>query len=279
MNRVCRWVLLLFVVALILAGTVAASPEVSDSPSSLLGPDDDLHEAIQKASPGATIHLGKGDWHLSHRIFLGKPLSLVGMGMGKTRIVSTAHGSYLTISGAGGHNIEGISFSNPLKEWPTVGIEIDSLASIRQCEISDAVVERGSGGIGIKISGSSVVTVSECVCRDNQSIGISVQGNAEAVLIGNTIEGNNGEGISYGDESSGKVDNNQCTKNLGCGISAQGKVSLDLSGNICKLNDGSAAILGQPRFFTSGTVLMHLASRDPFSQMDFKGLRSYKALS
>jgi len=212
-----------------------------------------LTSAIASASIDTTIHLSAGVYHLSETLTINKPVSLIGQGMAKTRIMGPKTMVSVqvkeTLFTAQNITFVGVGLDNTDK---VVMVADDAELTITECQFRE-------GHIGLLLTGVSIGQISDCLfdtnryvglsyqeqssgianantCQNNHRAGIWVTGQAEVDVTENICQKNTCAGIAYTDFASGTVHKNRCLNNQFRGISIDKMAQPTIIENICRSN-------------------------------------------
>ncbi|RLC64745.1 MAG: hypothetical protein DRI48_07405 [Chloroflexi bacterium] len=201
-----------------------------------------LAEAVEMAPAGATIVLGLGIFQVDEPLDIGKPISLLGVGIEESAIVCEAEGYVVRFIGDGPFVAEGITFLHGgEKEGDAVIVE-SGVVDFNHCRFAGAVsTQDESTGVGLRLLGDTTGVVQNSVATRNDSAGILVGGQARPRLEGNSCSDNQGIGIAYLDSGGGVAHNNRCLRNM-AGIHVAQQAQPTLEENLCGANqwDGIA---------------------------------------
>lgn len=196
----------------------------------------DLEVLVRRASPGAVIRLKAGIYNLRRPLHITKPISLVGEGIKKTRIVCPAMGYVLRFSGKGVFQATDIGFFHTGQAWGNV-VEVESgEVMLQRCRFVggkwSAAEKRG--GVGLWLRGKARGKIEHCEAANNRLAGIRVSDKAHALIRECTLQ-ENGYGIIYKDDAAGQAELNLCSQN-GVGMVITDRAKPVLRGNVCKLS-------------------------------------------
>jgi parallel beta-helix repeat protein len=199
-----------------------------------------LEEAVQYASPGATIILGSGTYRLTKPLEIRQSLRLVGESADQIEIVSTAKDYVIRIDGAGPFVAENITFRHESEAAADVVIVRGGEATFTRCRFTGAVYVEGEGkkGVGLRIQGNTTGIVQDCVATENATMGILVEEQARPTLARNVCANNTLVGIAYSNGAGGTARQNTCSGNL-MGIYADNRAQPTLEANVCIDNEKS----------------------------------------
>jgi parallel beta-helix repeat protein len=197
-----------------------------------------LEEAAQIAPASATLYLKAGIYNLSHPLQIDKPLSLIGEGMDKTKIVCEGEGYAVKFAGKGLFLAHDLTFQHQGLKWANVVEVLAGEVDVRRCRITGGVFDPQGrrGSAGLCLLGQVRGTVAECQVSDNGLHGIAVGNQAQPVLEGNTCAGNKYSGIAYFESAKGSARQNTCSGNQNNGISVCGEAQPALEANTCQEN-------------------------------------------
>ena len=204
-----------------------------------------LHEAVERTAAGAVIRLVRGDHHLAIPLALTKPVTLIGTGIDATRIVCADEGYVAQYSADGRFSATDLAFIHEGERWANILCVDGGEVSITHCRFVGAVNDgdKGMGGDGLVLSGTTQGQVQACVMNGNQ-IGIVVTGEAQPTLEGNTCEGNELSGILVCEQAKPILKRNTCNGNLS-GIAYWGGAGLAWN-NTCAGNDSQGIWVCDP---------------------------------
>lgn len=199
-----------------------------------------LEEAVQHASPGAIIALGRGTYRLAKPLDIYQSLRLVGESADQTKIVSAAEGYVVGIDGADFFVAEDITFRHEGEEEADVVIVQGGEATFTRCHFTGAVYVEGEGkkGVGLRIQGNTTGVVQDCVAMENATMGILVEEHARPTLERNVCTNNTLVGIAYSNDAGGAARQNRCSGNL-MGIYVDNRAQPTLVENVCADNEKS----------------------------------------
>jgi parallel beta-helix repeat protein len=193
-----------------------------------------LPEALDSASPGATIQLRPGKYHLEHGLLLKKPVTLVGAGSAET-MLTTEHGEYvLRYDGEGLFGLQHLAVYGAI----TVKTVVDVLSGevkFDHCWFSDTAPSDTGIGVGVALRHNVRGIVKECFAVKN-GCGIYVGDQAQPILETNVCHGNLFYGICYSGTATGTACQNTCSRNELHGISVIEQARPVLIGNKCLEN-------------------------------------------
>jgi parallel beta-helix repeat protein len=188
----------------------------------------DLERSINKAKDGATLYLAAGDYKLAHLINVQKSISLVGMGMAKTRVISSLNQEVMRFVKVS-LSLKGIAFVHLGKQKADVLNIVDSKIKIDDCSFSGAfspdspakvgdgiwVHGRSSGKIsnsqfmdnslrGLEITDNSNLELDHVQMNHNRS-GLSLYKKGKVHVVGGVFQFNSYSGITFANASTGEV--------------------------------------------------------------------------
>jgi parallel beta-helix repeat protein len=212
------------------SGTLVVAPDGSSDFRS-------LEEAVQKAQPGATLHLKAGVHRLKRPLAIDKPLKLIGEGMETTRIACDGKEYVVRFSGDGLFSASDIAFVHEGGRWAYVVMVDKGEVSFIRCHFTGGVRDKANkrGGSGLRLSGTVSGRIEACQATGNHLHGISVFDQAQPTLEGNTCRENKRSGIVYFGNATGVARQNICVGNE-AGISVFDQAQPTLEGNTCREN-------------------------------------------
>jgi len=201
-----------------------------------------LEAAVAGAGAGATLHLDRGIYRLGGTLVVDKPLTLLGAGMGRTRVLVTGDGPVLRSTSCDRFAAQAIAFAHvgagrgdvedrAGPRGPVVGV-VGGEVALHRCRFTGF-------GTGLELLGETHGTVRGCEARDNTACGILVGELARPTLVGNTCRANRLSGVAYIGNSGGEARGNTCADNVYHGIEIGGKARSTLEGNTCTGNKQS----------------------------------------
>jgi ABC-type multidrug transport system ATPase subunit len=133
-----------------------------------------LSEALDSASPGATIQLRPGKYHLEHGLLLKKPVTLVGAGMAETEL-TTEHGEYvLRYDGEGLFGLQQLAVHWAQTEKTQVHVVevLSGEVKFDHCRFSGATSSDSGIGVGVALRHSVRGIVKDCFADRNDGYGM-----------------------------------------------------------------------------------------------------------
>lgn len=166
-----------------------------------LKPKDSIQKAIEEAAPGAVICLEEGVWYEGFGFFIGKDISIRGVGPNKTIIRSSAIvGAELPISVV----IQGLSIAHVVVQGPIrvtlqyVHILTDGMYIIGNATVDLLRVTILPSGFGLILFGQATVTLTDSQVIGAKLGGIAVLGGGAKLSLVNSRVLDNSIGISAG---------------------------------------------------------------------------------
>jgi parallel beta-helix repeat protein len=216
------------------------------------GDYDSLAAAVRAVPEGSRIELGPDTHRLETPLRIGKAVTLVGVGMDETEVLSTGQGYGIRFVGPGPFVAQDITFRH---EGPALadsvvveggeilfsrcrfagdsGSHLSLLAKTTGL-VAESVVEGGAGTVGVYIKEEARPTVEGITCS-GLGYGIRVTGNAQPNLLSNTCQDNRYDGIKYDGQAAGEARQNELTGNR-TGISIGGQAQPTLEENDLSFN-------------------------------------------
>ncbi len=196
----------------------------------------DLEKSINQASDGAVLYLGAGDYKLSKMPDVQKSISFIGIGQGRTRIISSNKEAVMRFERADLH-LKGISFVHMGKQNADVLNILDSKIDIDDCSFSGAFSadKTPKVGDGVWLHGRSSGKISNSRFNQNTKDGLEVQDNSSVELEKNEFN-HNGSGITAFKNVKIRVINSVFQFNASRGIEISNKASAQIEGNEISLN-------------------------------------------
>ncbi len=200
-----------------------------------------LHEAVEAATPGATIRLGRGPHYLGEGLPLTRPITLLGEGMDATEVIADSGVYVLSYEGSGLFRLRDMTL-----QWGgTGGADVVRVsggrAEIAGCRLRGGLYEEDSetqtqlhGGYGLWLGGSARVAVTRCACMENGS-GICICQNASGLVSNSECAANQFAGIEIRDRARPNLEANECRENS-WGIQYTGGTGGTAKGNRCMSN-------------------------------------------
>ena len=195
---------------------------------------------------GGVLEIPAGDYQVSTPIVLHRPLSLKGDGRERTRVVCKEGTSGLMYAADGTFVAADLTFEySGVAPASVVTIQSGQI-DFQRCRFTGAKRGQGArlGGNGVRLSGRTTGTISECEFIGNGLNGLSVEEQAEPTLSGNALQQNQGSGISYSGYSAGTVQNTNCSQNQMNGIQVLEQARPVLQGGVCDGNQRSGINFG-----------------------------------
>jgi parallel beta-helix repeat protein len=195
-----------------------------------VSPGTDLAAAVAAASPGATVRLAPGEYHLADPLYVLQDLRLVGSGPGRTRILSSAAGAAAVVPGGGDLRLSGLTVrhvgTGPASVLAVWGGDV----RVARVQLGGAVVDRhdtqisarARGGSGVMASGDGRLDITRSQLRDNDVAGLLAGGSVRTSLTRTRITGNAMCGACFVDRASGDVRRSRIDANRGLGIAVYG---------------------------------------------------------
>jgi parallel beta-helix repeat protein len=207
-----------------------------------------LEGAVREAQAGAILHLKTGEHRLSHPLELSKPLSLIGEGMGNTRVLCDGEAHVIKLVGDGPFVLHDLSFEHLGSLWANVVEVAGGEINIRRCRFSGGVgvVGEMKTGAGLFLRNQTRGLVANCEPVRNERIGILVGDQAQPTLEANSCQGNRVSGILVGDQAQPTLETNTCQGN-GEGIGYTASAAGTARHNTCRANDHGISIIGQAK--------------------------------
>jgi parallel beta-helix repeat protein len=194
---------------------------------------------------GGVLELPAGDYVLSARVALHKPLSLKGGGRERTRIVCKQGSSGLMYAGQGVFAAADLTFEYSGAEPANVVTIQAGQVDFQRCRFTGG--KRGQGlrnsGNGAQLMGRSTGTISDCEFSGNGLNGLSIDEQSEPTLAGNVVQQNQAAGIAYSGYSAGTVQNTNCNGNQTHGIQIVDQARPVLQNGVCSGNQRSGISL------------------------------------
>ncbi len=101
----------------------------------------ELEAMVFRAPPGAEIRLKAGIYRLERPLFITKPLSLIGDGIQKTRIVCSTEECVLKFLGKGRFRAEGVAFYHLGRKWGDVVVVENGEVDFKRCRFVGGAME------------------------------------------------------------------------------------------------------------------------------------------
>ena len=178
-----------------------------------------LEEAIDAVAPDSVIELGAGTFDSSDSIVIDKPLTIKGLGMQKTSILSDTDGQVLLYTGDGSFEISDVSIRHQGDMPAAVVVVAQGEFNFRNCRITGGrASSEDKGGSGLIVQNEVVGAVRDCEIIDNDGAGIGVLDSAQVTIENNLVAGNS-LGILVLDVAVAMVSNNTISDNISPGIS------------------------------------------------------------
>ena len=150
----------------------------------------EIHEAINAASPGATIRIGPGTY--KENVYIEKNITLVGAGIGKTIIDGKAEDSVIGIEpGLTAVTIRDMTLTNGKSSGVGGGISNGTAqTTLINLLITENIAEERGGGFDVNVGGK--VTVQNCTISNNHAgqAGGGTYTLGEVTCTGSTYSGN-----------------------------------------------------------------------------------------
>jgi hypothetical protein len=278
-------------VALILAGTLIVSngslSQIAGQELFVPGDCDNIQACIDKASPGATIIIDKGNY--PGTLTISKELTLQGRGPDLVTITSSDpkrptlsiagdQAIRVTLTGIAIQGSPGGCPADPATCHPAALIQGDVQVALRQVELTgsgtDGLALRGRVQVSLeqslldKNSGWGIVVTDQAGLTGRQLFitrnggGVSAEALTHVILQGTQIGQNAGMGVLSRDAAQLSLEENQIVDNAACGAFAlaQGQISglhNMMKGNGADLCGGAPASLREP--LTLQTVRQEIA--------------------
>jgi parallel beta-helix repeat protein len=210
----------------------------------------DLASAVEAAEAGTTIYLDDGIFKLNSPLDIEYSLRLIGRGMEKTKIVSSAPEYVIQFTGNGTFAAEGIGFQHWGKETADVLVIRDGKIVISNCLFAGAqwdLQDYGSIdsiGAGIRLMGDTEGLIQSSIVSANDS-GIGLAEQAQPSLEGNICLENE-TGIYYTGKSGGIARGNEISMSF-FGIHLYDQVHPTLEQNIISENNYGIAYRDESR--------------------------------
>ena len=180
-------------------------------------------ELVRRVQEGGTVKVAAGRYVLDTPLRLTQGLALIGEGVDKTHIVSSAENYVLHYSSEENLTLDGISFEH-------VG------------ELRASVVVVASGSVDIRNSRFSGGKNGDRVCESDDFCtysgqGLLIRGNTTGNIQGNQLE-NNHNGIQISDTAAPRVQNNIIRNNTGVGVAYFDQAAgLLINSNVIEFNE------------------------------------------
>jgi parallel beta-helix repeat protein len=197
-----------------------------------------LAVALQRAPPGATIHVPEGIHELGRGIVLSQPVTLIGQGAEVTEVVADQGESVLLYEGTGLFQLSKLTVRWAGSTVASAVVVQSGRVRIEHCAFTGATGNAEVFSAGLWLAGKVQGLVASCRLYGNTQ-GIAVLEEAQPTLRHNTCEDNEECGISYFDQSSGTAFENTCADNGMHGIFVGDQAQPDLERNVCQGNQDS----------------------------------------
>ena len=201
-----------------------------------------LADAVTALSPGGTLYLAPGVYHLKKTLVINKPLVLIGEDRDMTVVGYRGDGDVVRYTGTGVFKAQNITFRHLGGSWGNVVVVENGLVEFENCRFTGGTLlekdDEDLGGTGIlfrkRAWGGKVI---RCICDNNELHGIEVDDDAAPMLSKNMCYRNGGSGILYSGRSGGIAQENRCIMNGFHGIEIQFKSRPSLISNTCEENN------------------------------------------
>jgi parallel beta-helix repeat protein len=182
-----------------------------------------IEDAVKNASPGSTIFIDTGTYKVPADFKITKSIVLLGKGPDKTVILGEEGGNVLYFYGTDKSFVEGISFTRKGNVPGDIMFVENSDVSFNNCSFSGGKPnpDDENWGSGLAYFGTSKGTISNCVIESNAFVGITIEDEANILLVNNIFRKNAYSGISYYGSAGGYAIKNECYSNGSDGIQVQ----------------------------------------------------------
>ena len=257
-SKTGRWLLLAVLLALaglwLAACGSATEPTPTPTPEPRLvhiradGSDEygGLEGAIKAVPPGSTLLLDADTYRLSASLTITKPLTLRGVSMDKTVILSEAENYGLRFAGEGPFGAENITFRHEGTASADVVVVQGGEIRFGYCRFIGAHrAEDESARAGLRLLHRTRGVVQDCEAVENSSFGILLAEQAQVTLERNLCNDNELVGIGYQDDAGGMARQNSCTGNKAAGLHVAGQAQPTLEDNKSLGNGSGIAYFDQ----------------------------------
>lgn len=179
-----------------------------------------LEEAVQKASPGATLYLRPGRYRLTNPLLIDRPLTLTGEGPDQTHVSGDGEGYVMKFAGGGLCGLSRLTVRHEGARWADCVLVSRGEVLFSHCQFAGAKRDLvgNRGGEGVLLYGAVKGLVEECEASDNEFVGLSVRDQAHPTIQGNTCTRNKEVGIIVADNAQPTLEGNTCQENKAAGI-------------------------------------------------------------
>jgi len=221
-----------------------------------------LEAAIKAVPPGSTLLLDGDTYRLSASLTITKALTLRGVGMDETVILSEAENYGLRFAGEGPFGAENITFRHEGTASADVVVVQGGEIRFRHCRFTGAYrAGDESARAGLRLLHQTRGEVHDCeavenssfgilrgvarhnTCSRNKAAGIHVAGRAQPTLEDNESVAN-GSGIAFLEQAGGIARRNECSGNGFVGISIGNEAQPTLEENVCNSNQYGLVFAG-----------------------------------
>jgi len=205
-----------------------------------------LEGAIKAVPLGSTLLLDADTYRLSASLTITKPLTLRGVGMDETVILSEAENYGLRFAGEGPFGAENITFRHEGTASADVVVVQGGEIRFGYCRFTGAFhAEDESARAGLQLLHQTRGEVHDCEAVENASFGILLAEQAQVTLERNQCSDNELVGIGYQDDAGGAARHNTCSRNKAAGIHVAGQAQPTLEDNKSLGNGSGIAYFDQ----------------------------------
>jgi parallel beta-helix repeat protein len=184
--------------------------DVEEPQEFAVAPGDDLAAIAVTAPGGSTLRLSAGEHHLDDPIIVTAPLTIVGAGQERTRLVSVGEEAALIVLASAGLHLSDVTIRHEAEETAAVVVLLSPRATLEDVTVQGARSQGADlGGVGVFVEVEQLGPAPDG--------GLLPQVTA-TVLSGLTVEGNEGPGIAVAGPSSPRVVDVTVRDNDLCGV-------------------------------------------------------------
>lgn len=196
-----------------------------------------VENAISDCMAGGVVHLLPGTYQLERGLHIEKGLVLIGSGRDETFLIGSAPDFVLSYGGPTDavFSLRDLTIRYEGSSGADVILCQQGQIHIKKCRIEGATEGARCGGGGVRLRGTVVGDIEECILSSNQVAGIIAAENAR-LMASNCVFRENGHGIFVTDAVSSQLINNTCEHSRYCGIFFSGQSSGQVHRNECTAN-------------------------------------------
>lgn len=222
-----------FPFALLCAGTLlllgcSSQEEVGEANAIVVSPNQSIQEVVERAPPGAVIHLPAGTWR--ENLYITKSLTLRGKNAKATVVVGQRPGQpVLRVSGEAMVNLSGMAIRGGHGGYGGPALSPAGVLVEGQAQVHLAGVEVAqNSGAGLAAQNEAQVEVVGSTISGNNRYGVEVWVQAQVVLRGTRVLQNKMGGVWVDEDGVFQAENTTIEENLGPGLWARGQSKVGL---------------------------------------------------